>query len=291
MAKKTVSVSRMRHYRHRRLKGLDRATAGSRNNPRLRRMRAWLLQQQTRLTSTATGLTYTATVGALATGVLTFAANAVAGETVLINGRVYTWVTALTAATNDQVVVGASTAVSTVNLTDAINGNPLTRGALFSTYTVANADVTAVSGATTVTLSAKSKGVAGNAITTTETMTQGSFAAGTLASGADQFLTSATHGMSDDEGPYVLTTSGTIPAGLAALRQYWIVARDTNTFNLRYQPARWATPGSVGIVNITSAGAITNTITKAVTVRGIASLTRRNKPRRVQAVADIDLLA
>jgi hypothetical protein len=111
-----------------------------------------------------------------ATQVLTFTGIAVADETITIGTRVYTWKAAPGA--TDEITVGANQAASEANLTTAINTGPQGGGA-------ANAQVTAVDGAGIVTLTAITAGSAGNAIATTETMTNASFGAATLTGGND----------------------------------------------------------------------------------------------------------
>jgi phage tail sheath gpL-like len=95
--------------------------------------------------------------------------NAVADETVVIDGYTYTFKAA--AVTNSEVTIGADDDATCVNLAAVVNANPAS-------------PVTAVAGTNIVTFTAKEAGTAGNAITTTETMSQGSFTGGTLASGA-----------------------------------------------------------------------------------------------------------
>lgn len=118
-------------------------------------------------------------------GTLTVSGNAVAGETVTIGGRVYTFVaTAVENAVEGQVLVGAAATNSLDNLKSAIMGDPAGRGTLYSNCTTKNPQVN-VSGktATTVVVTADEYGAAGNGITTTETMSVGAWGAGTLASG------------------------------------------------------------------------------------------------------------
>ena len=77
----------------------------------------------------------------------------------------------------------ASAAGAITNLIAAINGGTGS-GTLYGTGTVAHTLVTASAGAgTTVVLTAKTGGTAGNAIVTTETMTNASFGAVTLTGG------------------------------------------------------------------------------------------------------------
>lgn len=114
---------------------------------------------------------------------LTFAANAVAAETVVIGTITYTW-RATVGSTANEVLVGATAAASAQNLYDAINATAAKSGVTFGSATVANPYVRAKTvTATTVVVQAKLPGLAGNYIPTTETMTQGSWGAATLASG------------------------------------------------------------------------------------------------------------
>ena len=131
-----------------------------------------------------------------ATGVLTIVngQNAVDGETVTIGSKVYTFQTVLTNVANN-VLIGADDDASCANLSAAING-AAGAGTTYAAYTVASTEVTAVAGTNIATLTAVVKGTAGNAIVTTETMTQGSFGAGTLASGAGNIAV-ASIGLSD----------------------------------------------------------------------------------------------
>ena len=97
-----------------------------------------------------------------------------AGATVTINGRVYTFVDALSEtaadAIIDQVLYGGDEATALDNLKVAINAGA-TVGTNYSTGTVVNADVTAGANTnTTQVITAKVKGVAGDLITTTETL-------------------------------------------------------------------------------------------------------------------------
>lgn len=97
-----------------------------------------------------------------------------AGATITINGRVYTFVDALSEtaadAIIDQVLYGGSEAVALDNLKVAINAGA-TAGTNYSTGTVVNADVTAGTNTnTTQVITAKVKGVIGDLITTTETL-------------------------------------------------------------------------------------------------------------------------
>lgn len=111
-----------------------------------------------------------AVAGVAASTVLTIVngQNAVADETVLIDGYTYTFKAAAVA--NSEVTIGVDDDATCVNIAAVVNAN-------------GSSPVTAVAGTNIVTFTAKVLGTAANALTTTETMTQGSFTGGTLAGG------------------------------------------------------------------------------------------------------------
>ncbi len=114
---------------------------------------------------------------------LTTTGNAVADETVTIGAVVYTW--KAVAASANQVKVGATASESLDNLVAAINAGA-GLGTLYGSGTVVHPTVTATkASASTVTITAKTKGTGGNALVSTETMTNATFGAGTLAGGVD----------------------------------------------------------------------------------------------------------
>lgn len=118
-----------------------------------------------------------------ATQTLTFAANAIASETVTVGGKVYTWFAAY-ANTDGLVVVGATAAASAQNLFDAINNTPSALGVTVGAINTLNTQVRASAvTATTVVVQSKIGGTIGNLIVSTEAMTQGSWGAGNLAGG------------------------------------------------------------------------------------------------------------
>jgi len=115
------------------------------------------------------------TAGVRATGTLTFIGVGVAGQTITVGTRVYTW--RVTPTLVDEVAIGADQAASEANFAAAINSGPPISGG-------PNTEVTAVDTGSTVVLTAIDYGTAGNDIATTETGTNMSFGAATLASGA-----------------------------------------------------------------------------------------------------------
>lgn len=121
---------------------------------------------------------------------LTVTGNAVNAETVVIDGKTYTWDSAL-ANTDGHVKIGATVALSLVNLFNAINNNGAgVKGTDFATVMTTHPSVTAdLVTATTLRVRAKVGGTAGNAKATTETMTLGSWGAATLTGGNTTFST------------------------------------------------------------------------------------------------------
>jgi flagellin len=115
-------------------------------------------------TDTLTGGAFTAS--AVSTGTLTATGAPVATNTATVNGQTYTFVAALTGAANE-VLVGGTQTLSLSNLTAAINATSGGAGVAYGSGTVANTAVTATSTATTVVVTAKVNGTAGNGITTT----------------------------------------------------------------------------------------------------------------------------
>lgn len=123
----------------------------------------------------------TATVKAV--GTLTLTGNALNTETVVIGAKTYTFQTALTNS-DGNVLIGADASASIDNLIAAIN---LASGAgtTYAASTTRNAYVSAAAGAgDTMVVTARFAGVEGNLVTTTETLTNGSWGGATLASGS-----------------------------------------------------------------------------------------------------------
>jgi hypothetical protein len=115
-----------------------------------------------------------------ATGTLTLTANAGDTETVTIGGLTYTFQTTLVDAANN-VLIGATASDSIDNLIAAIMGTA-GAGTTYGTGTPVNTSATAAAGAgDTMDVTAKAPGTAGNNVATTETLTNGSFGAATLA--------------------------------------------------------------------------------------------------------------
>jgi len=131
-------------------------------------------------------------VGSRAQGVLTVTGAIINGETVTLNGIVYTFKTVMTVAGDVQ--IGADTEETLQNLADAVNYVPETASTAYIPTVAENAFILSewspqqVLLNWTLTFYAKVGGVAGNAYTTTETMATGSFATATLTGGVNDSL-------------------------------------------------------------------------------------------------------
>lgn len=107
------------------------------------------------------------------------------GNTVVINGRTYTFKTALSGTpTPYEVLIGSDNVDSALNLKKAINAEA-GAGVKYGTGTVVHPTVSAAVASNVLTLSAKTKGVAGNALTLTKTGANISVGGATFAGGVD----------------------------------------------------------------------------------------------------------
>lgn len=119
-----------------------------------------------------------------ATGTLTFTANPLDTEQVVIGSTTYTFQTVLVDAANN-VLIGATAEDSLDNLLAAVNLEA-GAGTLYGTGTVQNPDASLTDlPDEQVLATARTPGTAGNSVTTTTTVTGGSWSAGTLLGGAD----------------------------------------------------------------------------------------------------------
>jgi len=120
--------------------------------------------------------------GTAASGTLTTTGVFSNNETVTIGSRVYTMKTTLTGAA-DEVLIGGSAAISLDNIKLAVNAGA-TAGTEYGLGTAAHELVTATTNAATTQLFVSiEEGLGANTIETTETATNASFGATTLAGG------------------------------------------------------------------------------------------------------------
>jgi hypothetical protein len=117
---------------------------------------------------------------------ITAANNALNTETITIDGKVYTFQTVLTNV-NGNVLIGVDKAATLANLSAAINLGA-GAGTLYAASTTLHPTVSA-NGLSPLTVTAKTAGTAGNALATTDTVTNGSWGAATLTGGTNEDLT------------------------------------------------------------------------------------------------------
>ena len=165
----------------------------------------------------------------LARSTLTLTAQPLDAETVTIGSVTYTFRTAIVAA-ND-VLIGASTAASVVNLNDAVNANVDTSGTGFHEDTVVNPDAGAeLHTGDTLLAFGLLTGTADNAVVTTTTVTGATWNFPTLHGGTDiitpQPLSFPRVGLVDRDG---ITIEGMPLRLLHATAEYSVRARNAAT--------------------------------------------------------------
>ncbi len=91
------------------------------------------------------------------------------------------------------------------------------------------------------------------------------------ANASTEVMTAAAHGLLDCDGPFQLTTTTTLPAGLALLTDYWVIRIDANTF---YWASSLANAAAGTKVSVTDTGTGTHTFSDTgSTVRPATGLT------------------
>lgn len=121
-----------------------------------------------------------------ATGTLTFSAQPANNDTVVIDGKTYTFQTVLTNV-NGHVLLGANEAAAIANLQAAMTLGP-GAGTVYAAATTLDSNFTAVVSGSTIVATASQAGTAGNSITTTASSANCSWGAGTLLGGAGNSL-------------------------------------------------------------------------------------------------------
>jgi len=173
------------------------------------------------ITSDASGEIASTDIANYASGTFTLSQVPLAAETVVIDGRTYTF-RATVATTANEILIGATASATLDNLKAAINLDPAGSGTLYGSATTVHATVRAgIKTATTLLIVAKVGGTGGNALATTETVvTGGSFGGGTLTGGA------AASGLYDFSftpvvaGPHLFTATDGVSSASATLKVY-----------------------------------------------------------------------
>lgn len=116
--------------------------------------------------------------------------NVSAGDTVTVDGRVYTFRTALSNA-EDEVLIGSTAEESLRNLARALNGAPVGTGEHTATTGHSTVRVTSYPTGLSLTVTAREAGTTGNAIAVSTTAPTLSWSSGTLSGGTDSVSVTA----------------------------------------------------------------------------------------------------
>lgn len=112
----------------------------------------------------------------------------------------------------------------------------------------------------------------------------------TFTAAASDICTAVAHGFVDGEGPCIVATAGTLPAGLVAGTLYFINEIDSGTFYLHL--SQEDAVRDVRRVDITDAGTGAHTIERVADIPGLAEWLRREDVNsdKMAAATDIDAL-
>ncbi len=275
-------VSRLRHMTH----GLFGRVR------RRGRVTAWHAAQVVDLTGTGAPLAFVATASVISTGILTFTSQPDDGDTVTVGTVVYTFQTTLVANVANNVLIGAAATDSIDNLIAAM-GLGAGGGTLYGkdNTSVVHPDVTVAAGTgDTMDVTARLTGADGDNIVTAEsTATVRLEWTTAMAGGVDPIITDATHGFLTGEGPLVLTTTDTLPAGLSLTELYWVQVVDANILQL-HTSKQAAINGSTP-VDITDTGTGTHDYARPAELNSdIHEWNRQASAEAIVAVSDIDSL-
>lgn len=100
-------------------------------------------------------------------------------------------------------------------------------------------------------------------------------------------MTATAHGLVSGDGPYVLTTTDTLPAGLALATGYWVRVIDANTFSLHN--SRIEAVRNLNAVASTDGGTGTHSFALQVTREAINDYLRQGADAgALRGLADVD---
>jgi len=104
---------------------------------------------------------------------------------------------------------------------------------------------------------------------------------------ADNQLDIAGHGHSSGDGPFAITTTGTLPGGLQADTLYWVSAVDADAIQLHF--TRNDAVQGIRAAAISGSGSGTHTLTPATVDQAIVEHVRQGvSTNRIQDTSDID---
>lgn len=179
-----------------------------------------------------------------------------------------------------EVLRGADAAASLANVVAAITGGAGS-GTTYSTGTTAHPLVTAAAATNDLLVTVLSASTPGLTVPIAKSSSALTLPGSSLDGPA---WTATAHGFTDGEGPVLLTSTTTLPAG-SPTGQLWVHVINANRIAL----ATSLEALRKGIfVQTTDAGTGTHSLTRSVTDRGIFDTLKRNKPRTVAVEDDID---
>jgi hypothetical protein len=132
-------------------------------------------------------------------------------DTVTVNGKIYTFKTTMTA-TEGEIKIGADADASLLNLARAINnsgGTPVTDYQVAAAHPTVSSSAT-VSGGHTITLSARTKGTAGNALTLAEVAVTLTITGALFTGGIDGTVARRGKGYEDGTYTYLAIANNTV---------------------------------------------------------------------------------
>lgn len=239
----------------------------------------------TATSSTATTLVIQALLVGIAGNSLTLAessSGAWGSSTTVLTGGV--------AAIANEVLIDDTSAHTRDNLVVATTAGA-GGGTKYSTGTTANADAVGSASSTNMLVTAIATGTSGDSVATSETASNYVFGDTHLTGGVTETWgptwTATSHGQADFAGPYMLSTSVTLPTGVSATELYWIKKVDANIIKLALSLADVI---AGAFVITTSAGTGTHTLKRATGNEGTFEMLRRNKFEAIFAATDIDNL-
>lgn len=218
------------------------------------------------VTGSATAVTGAAEA---ARGAITFTGQPANGETVTLNGKVYTFQTTLTNV-DGNVAIGATTADSRNNLVAAINLGT-GGGALYAAATTLHPTIAAAAGTgTVVDLTAKTAGAAGNTLTLAEAVVNATVSGATLTGGNEgnaMLMDEANRAIDRQRNNFatLLWAYNTLAVALGVAKLSGAALGSTDAGNRNFEAAATATTAvaaaNVGTSKLAGATNVTNALT------------------------------
>ena len=182
------------------------------------------------------------------------------------------------------VVGGVPALLFTAKATGTV-GNAFTLTEASTAITVTGAGTLA--GATdTLSLTARTIGVGGNLIATVTNTASATFPAAVMSGGfTENQLTCTSHALQNGDGPFILSTTGTLPASLQLSTSYWVFKAATAS-SLSLATSR----DNINEAVIADKGTGTHTMTRLANAFSVFEAVRKNGSAAVVAATDVNTL-